>query len=310
MRIFTALLLLITFAAWGNNNYKTFSIESSHLTNGLRVTGRIIPIEGTLYIESARFAGRVSSMLVKEGDEVSPGRKLLAINSAECLSLYQEKKMARTRKLKDMEEVVSVRETQLGMKAEADSCFIVASKQGVITKKMVEAGSNFNIGDNLFTLINKHSLTVELEIPERDASKLKVGQKVRVSRSSEPDKSYDSEINAVIPSLSSVSRTVKARLKKINFNNNPALDEFVFGEIQLGSGEVLFKVPSSSIVFSDDKDYLLKVDNKNIKKVEVSVVSEGDTFFLVKEKIIHSLKIGDTIVSDGAVFQMQKLNGK
>lgn len=310
MNLFVSLIYLISFTAWGNTNYKTFNIESSHLTNGLRVTGRIIPIEGTLYIESARFAGRVTSMLVKEGDEVSPGRKLLAINSAECLSLYQEKKMAKVRKLKDMEQVVTIRETQLGMKAEENSCFIVASKAGVITKKMVEAGSNFNIGDNLFTVINKHSLTVELEIPERDASKLKVGQKVRVSRSSEPDKSYDSEINAIIPSLSSVSRTVKARLKKISFNNNPALDEFVFGEIQLGTGEVLFKVPSSSIVFSDDKDYLLKVDNQIIKKIEVTVISEGDTFFLVKEKVIHSLKLGDTIVSDGAVFQMQKINGK
>jgi Cu(I)/Ag(I) efflux system membrane fusion protein len=310
MKFLAGLFFLASLRSWGNSNYKTFDIESSHLTNGLRVTGKIIPIEGTLYIESARFAGRVSSMLVKEGDEVIPGKKLLSINSAECLSLYQEKKMAKARKLKDMEQVVTVRETQLGMKAEENACYIVASKPGVITKKMVEAGSNFNIGDNLFTVINKHSLTVELEIPERDASKLKVGQKVKVSRSSEPDDGYQSEINAIIPSLSSVSRTVRARLKKIDFKNNPALDELVFCEIQLGTGEVLFKVPSSSIVFSDDKDYLLKVDKSNIQKIEVSVVSEGDTFFLVKEKVLHSLKVGDTIVSDGAVFQMQKLNGK
>ncbi len=309
MKWLLILLLNLSFA-WANANYKTFQIESSHLTNGLRVTGRIIPIEGTLYIESARFAGRVSSMLVKEGDEVAPGRKLLSINSAECLSLYQEKKMAHARKLQDMEKVVSVRETQLGMKAEENACYIVASKPGVITKKMVEAGSNFNIGDNLFTLINKHSLTVELDIPERDASKLKVGQKVQVSRSSDPDKTYPSEVNAIIPSLSSVSRTVKARLKKINFNNNPAIDEFVFGEIALGTGDVLFKVPSSSIVFSDDKDYLLKLDKDKVQKVEISVVSEGDTFFLIKEKVLHSLKVGDAIISDGAVYQMQKLNGK
>lgn len=304
------LLLLSSLNIWADTNYKTFNIESSHLTNGLRVTGKIIPIEGTLYIESARFAGRVSSMLVKEGDEITPGKKLLAINSAECLSLYQEKKMATSRHLTDMQKVVSVRETQLGMKAEENACYIVASKAGVITKKMVEAGSNFNIGDNLFTVINKHSLTVELDIPERDASKLKVGQKVKISRSSNPDKSYDSTINAIIPSLSSVSRTVKARLTKIAFDNNPSLDEFVYGEIQLGTGDVLFKVPSSSIVFTDDKDYILKIMDKTIQKVEVTVVSEGDTFFLVKEKTLHSLKVGDTIISEGAIYQMQKMNGK
>lgn len=287
--------------------YKTFKIEPSHLTNGLRVTGRIIPMEGTLYIESARFTGRVSTMLVKEGDEVSVGKKLLLINSAECLSLYQEKKMAKARQLQDMEAVVRERETQLSMKAEENACYIVASKSGIITKKMVEAGSNFNIGDNLFTIINKHSLTVELDIPERDSSKLKVGQQVKVSRSAEPSMSYDSTINAIVPSLSPISRTVKARLKKIEFKNNPSLDEMVFAQIQLGNEEVLLKVPSPSIVFIGDSDYVLKLENNEIKKVEVTVVSETDNTFLVKEKIVHSLKVGDTIISDGAIYQAQKL---
>lgn len=302
-------LLLIISTSWANG-YKTFKIESSHISNGLRVTGRIIPIDGTKYIESARFAGRVTSVLVKEGDEVSPGKKLLSINSAECLSLYQEKKMATSRGLDDMKKVVGVRETQLGMKAEENSCFIVASHAGVITAKMVEAGSNFNIGDNLFTLINKQALTVELDIPERDASKLRIGQKVKITRSSEPENVYNSQINAIIPSLSSVSRTVKARLQKISFKNNPSLDEFVFGEVQLGEDAVLFKVPSSSIVFQDDKDYVLKVDNGKIIKLEVVVISQTETFFYIKEKALHTLNVGDTIIAEGAVFQMQKLLGK
>lgn len=302
-------LLLLVNTSWALG-YKTFKIESSHISNGLRVTGRIIPIDGTLYIESARFAGRVTSVLVKEGDEVSPGRKLLSINSAECLSLYQEKKMASSRGLKDMEKVVGIRETQLSMKAEENACYVVSSRAGVITKKMVEAGSNFNVGDNFFTVINKHSLTVELDIPERDASKLKNGQKVQITRSSEPENIYNSEINAIIPSLSSVSRTVKARLKKIDFKNNPSLDEFVFGQVQLGQDSVLFKVPSSAIVFAEDKDYVLKIDKDKIFKIEVSVISQTEAFFYIKEKQLHTLNVGDTIISEGAVFQMQKLLGK
>jgi multidrug efflux pump subunit AcrA (membrane-fusion protein) len=301
------ILLSLSFSLWGQSGYKTFQIESSHISNGLRVTGRIIPIEGTLYIESARFAGRVSSMLVKEGDDVAPGRKLLSINSAECLSLYQEKKMARARHLDDMEKVVNIRESQLAMKAEENACYIIATKGGVITKKMVEAGSNFNIGDNLFTVINKHSLTVELDVPERDASRIKVGQKVKVTRSSEPGKAYDSEINAIIPSLSSVSRTVKVRLKKVDFHNNPSLDELVFAQIKLGTDDVLFKVPSSSIVFNDEKDYILKVEKDKIRKVEVTVVNQSENFFYIKEKDLHTINVGDQVVSEGAIFQMQKL---
>jgi len=303
--IFSILFSIVSFAV----QYKSFRLESTHLTNGLRVTGKIIPMEGTLYIESARFVGRVSSVLVKEGDEVAPGRKLLSVNSAECQSLFQEKKVATARNLVDMEKVVSIREKQLGMKAEENSCFVVASKAGLITKKMVEAGSNFNIGDNLFTIVNKNSLTVELDIPERDASKLKVGQKVTITRTSEPGNVYQSQINAIVPSLNSVSRTVKARLKKIDFKNNPSLDEFVFSQIQLGSEDVLFKVPSSAIVFYEDKDFILKLENQKIVKVEVFVVSETPEGFLIKEKNFHSIQVNDVIISDGAVFQMQKMTG-
>lgn len=310
MKFFGSILFLIWGSTLSAQTYKTFKIESSHITNGLRVTGRIAPIDGTLYIESARFSGRVTSVLVKEGDEITPGKKLISINSAECLSLYQEKKMAIARKLEDMQKVVSIRESQLGMKAEENACYIVGSRAGVITKKMVEAGSNFNIGDNLFTLINKHSLTVELDIPERDASKLRMGQKVKVTRSSEPERIYESMISSIIPSLSSVSRTVRARLTKIDFQNNPSLDEFVFGEVQLGGNDVLFKVPSPSIVFKDDKDYLLLVKPGKIEKVEVSVVSQNDSFFFIKEKKLHTIKVGDTIISEGAIFQMQKMSGK
>ncbi len=305
--MFSLILTLILSHAHAAVPYKTFQIESSHVSNGLRVTGKIIPIEGTLYIESARFAGRVNSMLVKEGDEVAPGKKLLSINSAECLSLYQEKKTAQARGLTDLQQVIHVRETQLGMKVEENNCYIVASKAGVITKKMVEAGSNFNIGDNLFTVINRHSLTVELDVPERDASRISQGQKVKVTRSSEPGKIYDSEINAILPSLSSVSRTVKVRLKKVNFSNNPSLDELVFAEVSLGGGEVTFKVPANCIVFKDDNDYILKVVNDKVTKVEVSVISQDTNFFYVKEKQLHSLQIGDAIISEGAVFVMEKL---
>lgn len=309
MKNFFLIFLSMTAIAHATQ-YKSFRLESTHLTNGLRVTGKVIPMEGTLYIESARFVGRVSSMLVKEGDEVVPGKKLLSVNSAECQSLFQEKKVAAQKHLDDMKKVVGVRETQLSMKAEENACYIVASKAGVITKKMVEAGSNFNIGDNLFTLVNKNSLTVELDIPERDASKLKVGQKVSITRTSDPNTIYKSEINAIVPSLNTISRTVKARLKKIQFKNNPSLDEFVYAQIQLGSDDVLFKVPASAIVFHEDKDYLLKLVNGKLQKVEIVVVSETPEGFLVKEKNFHSIQVNDEIVSDGAVFQMQKLTGE
>src|SRR5262245_31171912 len=128
--------------------YETYQVVTGSVGSSLKVTGKIIPLDNSIYIESARISGRVSSVLVKEGESISKGKRLLLINSAECLSLFQEKKMAKDRNLQDILQVVQARENQLAMEAQENACYLVASHGGVITKKMVEAGSNFNSGDN------------------------------------------------------------------------------------------------------------------------------------------------------------------
>ncbi len=287
-------------------DYGVYKIESSNLSKGLRVTGRIVPLEGTLYIESARFQGRVLSVIAKEGSEVRSGSRLLLVNSAECQSLYQEKKMAKEKNLDDMLAVVRVREKQLAMETDGGSCYVIASTVGVVTKKMVEAGSSFNPGDNFFTLVNRKALTTELDVPERDGLNLKKGEKVVVQRPSDPSTLYESKIESIVPSISSVSRTVKVRLTKIDFKNNPTIDEFIFGDIQLLGEGVTFKVPSSGVVFSGDNDFVIKLVDKKMQKVQVTVVNQADKFFYIREKVLHTLQVGDDIISNGAVMQFEK----
>ncbi len=306
MKLIIFTLMISALYAAEPAQYETYDVTSASVGSGLKVTGKIVPLEGSIYIESARFAGRVSSVQTKEGDTIKPGTKLLLVNSAECLSLYQEKKMAKDRNLTDMFKVVESRQKQLSIVVDANSCYVVASKGGVVTKKMVEAGSNFNSGDNLFTLINRDALTVELDVPERDASKVKVGQRVIVTRPSDTKETYSTVIDAVIPSLSSVSRTVKVKLKRIDFKQNPSIEEFVFGEIETGSDGLLFKVPAASVVFSGDNDFIIKIDKDNkMSKVAVSIVNQTDDFFFIREKTSGTLHIGEKVVAKGAVLLFQ-----
>jgi multidrug efflux pump subunit AcrA (membrane-fusion protein) len=170
---------------------------------------------------------------------------------------------------------------------------------------MVEAGSNFNLGDNLFTVIDRHALTVDLDVPERDANKVKIGQHVIVTRPSANGDTYISSVEAIIPSLTSVSRTVKVRLKRITFKQNPTIEEFVFGEIETGEKGLLFKVPSASVVFSGDDDYVLKVVQKEFKPIEVDIVNQAGDFSFIRVKDPELLHAGDTVIAKGAVFLFQ-----
>ena len=309
MKLIALILIIFTqaYAATTTSEhlYETYVVTTGSVRNGLKVTGKIVPLENSIYFESARITGRVSAVLVKEGETIAAGKRLILINSAECLSLYQEKKTAKERNLQDIMNMVQIRQTQLSLDVHEDSCYIVASKGGVVTKKMVEAGSNFNLGDNLFTVIDRHALTVDLDVPERDANKVKIGQHVVVTRPSANGDTYVSSVEAIIPSLTSVSRTVKVRLKRITFRQNPTIEEFVFGEIETGEKGLLFKVPSASVVFSGDEDYVLKVVEKEFKPVEVDIVNQAGDFSFIRVKEPNLLRSGDTVIAKGAVFLFQ-----
>src|ERR1700692_2164469 len=88
------LLLFAMVAGADEKDYQWAKVEVAELNSGIKVTGRMIPQDGALNIESSRVAGRILSILRREGDRVYIGTPLFEVSSAECFSLIEEKKVA------------------------------------------------------------------------------------------------------------------------------------------------------------------------------------------------------------------------
>jgi Cu(I)/Ag(I) efflux system membrane fusion protein len=309
MRLIASLAVLASLSVYAaeERDYQWTQVEVAELNSGLKVTGRMIPQDGALNIESARVAGRVLSILKREGERVWPGSPLFAVSSAECFSLLEEKKVASSQGMKELIDGVSKREKQLALSVNADSCKVVSSHSGVLTKRNVESGAAFNPGDPLVTVLDVNRLTAEFDLPERDMAKVKLDQRVRFHLASDPGAAYDTKISNIVPMIDAQSRTTKVRVAPVKIKTATTQDALIFGEIETGSRESIYKVPSAALVFSHDKQFVIKGPKERPAAVEVQVIGESDNFSSIRPVRMKELSEADIVASRGAIFLLKQV---
>jgi Cu(I)/Ag(I) efflux system membrane fusion protein len=289
-------------------NYDWTTVRAQGYDGGVSVTGRVIPQEGALNIEAARIQGRILSILVKEGEHVEAGTPLFAVSCSEGISLIDELGNAQKRGLDDLVEAVKRRENQLGLRVDGENVDIVATHEGILTKRNVESGAVFNVGDALATILQTNRLTAELDVPENELSHLKIDQNVKIQFTSAPTKTLISRIQNILPVIDTVTRTVKVRLFPMMMPNGTTVDTLVYGTIETGRDSRILEVPTSALVFSQDREYVVKKGkNKTPHAVEVQVVSETEYSSSVRPISDAALRVGDEVVGKGAIFVFRKL---
>lgn len=299
------LLLPLAHAAETATEWKP--VAKSGLLSGLKASGRVIPQDGALHVESARVAGRVLATLRREGETVTEGTPIYSLSSGECLSLQEEKRVAKSRNIAELIEGVEKREKQLGLRLEGDRCLAVSGTSGVLTKRSLDSGASFNAGDVIATTLDVHRLAVELDIPERDQARVQPGEKATFQFASDPEKTFVTKVATVVPTIDPATRTVKARLAPTPLPRNVGLDALVFGEVSTGASEPTLGVPSSSLAFYHDQQFVISGTPEKPEAIPVMVISESDTMSAVRSVEPGALREGQKVAVKGAIYILKKL---
>lgn len=286
--------------AWG-------AVQAGGFSSSIRVPGHVIAKEGALSIESARVQGRITKILRREGEGVSAGEALFSINSPECMSLAQEKEVAEKRGLKDLIEAARHREEQLGISVANGECLFLASHDGTLIKRQLELGAAFNIGDSLAMVLDIANLGIELDIPERNLGQINRGQAVRVQLAANPEVSLKGTVASILPTIDPLTRSGKVRLSDVVLPARSTLDALVFAEIDTARKQQAFKVPTSALVFSRNKQYVIKKTPKATVAVPVDVLNESANESTVRPSEGETLQLGDQVAVKGAIFLLKKL---
>ncbi|RDZ28562.1 efflux RND transporter periplasmic adaptor subunit [Lysobacter silvisoli] len=169
-----------------------------------------------------------------------------------------------------------------------------APADGVISKRLVQAGQVVSAGTELLRLIRDGRLEWRAELPEEQLATVAVGNTVELPYGGQ---TITGRIRAVSPGVDAQTRTgtVYADLPEPGALK-PGV--FVEGRILTGAGRALM-VPSAAVVQRDGHSYVFTMKDAQTvqrKRVRTGQTSQG------KVEILEGLKEGERVVAEGAGF--------
>jgi len=154
-----------------------------------------------------------------------------------------------------------------------------------------------------FRIADIDHLWVELDVFERNLSKIRVGDRVELSPLAAPKDVFEGRVALVGAVIDAESRSAPIRIEVDNRDRKLRAGQAVNARIHAASGgeQPTTLVPSSAITFVDGKSTLFVKSGENavrVVKVELGITNGQDT------EVTNGVSPGDEVVSEG-VFALK-----
>ncbi|WP_428657820.1 efflux RND transporter periplasmic adaptor subunit [Runella sp.] len=183
---------------------------------------------------------------------------------------------------------------------------VKAPVSGYVVERNVNPNMQIRSDNNnsLFTISNLSDVWVLINVYESDIQAVKMGQSVDITTLAYPDKTFHGRIENISQVVDNDSKVVQARVVLSNQNGLLKPDMFCTVKMHLEKPEKLLAVNPKSVIFSEDKYFVIRDNGKGkYESVPVEVVRSTSKFSYVKA----ALKNGDQIVTEGALLLFNEL---
>jgi len=281
-------------------------------TSGLPVTGTITYDANRVSHIGSRTNGRVLVLRAPLGAVVGRGQSLAVLESPEVGQIRAEEReaeelvqiasenFARERRLADqgissrkelLDAEAALRRTQASLRSarvklevlgaahdhgEGGRFTLVAPFSGVVVAREANVGEMATPADTLFTVADLSRVWIELDIFERDLSRVRVGQSVLVSVTAYERRTFPGQIVYVGAVLDPARRTVRARVEIQNQGGALKPGMFATARIRVGAGgAVVVVVPQDAVQEIEGKQVVF-VPGTKAGEFRVQVVEVGE----------------------------------
>jgi len=120
---------------------------------------------------------------------------------------------------------------------------VISPVDGIINKKLVNIGELVNPGTPLFSIIDFNNLWIKIYVPEKDLSKIRLGQKVKIKADPFKDKVFNGEIVYISNKAEFTPKNIQVREDRLNivfevkikiYDNEKLLRPGMYAEVSLG----------------------------------------------------------------------------
>jgi Cu(I)/Ag(I) efflux system membrane fusion protein len=296
---------------------RTAKVERAPLGGAVRAVGVLAASERGLAQISVRFSGWVQKLEVPEtGARVARGQVLATIYSPDVVAAEQELLTARgwTDKGAEAPDGLAAaarrRLELLGVAAPEIDALVARGKvgdavpirspvAGTVIARNVVAGAAVSPGAPLFEIADLSRVWALVDVFERDASRLRVGQKATLELAAYPGERFAGRVQFLSPTVNPQTRTLRVRLEFANragpggLKLRPGMYGDVSLELPSRAGLV---VPSEALVDTGERQYvfLARAGGRFEPRLVRVGARAGD-----RVEIADGLAEGDTVVTTG-----------
>ena len=220
--------------------------------------------------------------------------RLQALNKTQAASQFQLDQMRSERDLAGADlEISQLKLAQIN--EQLSRGLILAPFSGVITERLIRAGSEVNRGDILLKLLDTENLEARLYIPIKYLAFVNKGDELNISASNQTTLSA---ITAKIPRADPRSQTFEVRLKiPKTLNEYWAAGQLVSVSVPTQKATASLTVPRDALIVRRSGSYVVKVSADNSVSRLAVIVGKGDK---KRVAITGKLTHGDMVATRGA----------
>lgn len=250
------------------------SVAQARALLGLAPTAEAakVDVEGTPAVRQAR-ATLEEAQKNLERSQTLLDRKLIGradFDAVQANFARAESTMASAREeIYNRQALLRQREAELAIaqKALADSS-IVAPLDGIVQLRSRTAGELLAAGMPIVTIVNVDPLRLRLEVPDHAATRVQVGQQVRVVPSQEREQEHKGQLMRVAPAIDEQNRTLTVEAEIPNPGTlKPG--SFVRAELVLGDQTDVLAVPTRAIVVFAGIEKVITVHDGKAEEVVI-----------------------------------------
>src|SRR5829696_3957995 len=174
---------------------------------------------------------------------------------------------------------------------------IVAPYSGIITKRNIDQGSFVGSPNEqpLFQLEDNSVLRLKVAVPEAYTGAVLLGNSGDLTTRSFPDKKFKAKLVRKAGSIDNATRSELWEFEVPNPHRELKAGSYADVKLHLLRSQPSFVVPSSAIVTTLEKKFVIKISNNTTQWVDVRTgFNMGD-----KQEVFGDLQAGDTIVLKG-----------
>ena len=291
-----------------NLGVRTAMVTEGTLSPQVSAVGNIAYNERDQATVQARATGYVERLHVRATlDRVAKGQPLVDLYVPDWVAAQEEFLAIKRMQGNDLASLVDgarQRMRQAGMldeqirQVEASGrtqarITVKAPLGGVVVELMAREGMTVMAGTTLFRINGLSTVWANAEVPESQSALLRPGVRVQARSPAAPGTSFDGKVQAILPEVNPVTRTLKARLELANPGERLVPGMFVTMQFMDMRGEKALLIPTEAVIQTGKRTVVMLAEESGSFRpvnVETGIESGGQT------EIRRGLQAGQRVV--------------